>query len=951
MTIKPAIGQRWISDSETELGLGIIIALEDRSVTLLFPAADESRVYALKNAPISRIQFIEGDVIHSAEGDELTIEQIEEKRGLLVYHGKDAAGQPASLSEARLSPVFNLARPHDRLCAGQVDNNEWFNLRIDTLRRRQALVQSPVAGLCGPRIGLIPHQFYIAHNVASRHAPRVLLADEVGLGKTIEAGMILHQQLHSGRSQRVLVVVPSSLQYQWLVEMLRRFNLRFSLFDEERCRDIEVSEADEGAWINPFQTEQRVLVSLDFLVHNPERAEQALSVAWDMLIVDEAHHLEWSPEHASPAYRLIERFAERVPGLLLLTATPEQLGEASHFARLRLLDPKRFHDLDAFLAEEDQYRAVAEAALELQGQAPLSPAVRTALTALLPAERVAAADDDIASRPTVLADLLDRHGTGRVLFRNTREVVKGFPERKVHPAPLELPALYREALAIAEEPVPAALAPETLFSEQEHWPSADPRVSWLQALIKQLKREKILLICAQRDTAMALEAHLRLREGVRVAVFHEGLSLIERDRAAAYFAEPDYGAQILVCSEIGSEGRNFQFAQHLVLFDLPRHPDMLEQRIGRLDRIGQRNTVNIHVPYFTGTAQEALFRWYHEGLNAFEKTCPTAAGVIAELGDGLRAQLAAPEQSELPALLEQTQACHARLSERLSRGRDRLLELNSFRPEQAAALLHEVQELDQSEALPAYMERAWSAFGVDEEEHADENMRVIRPGDHMLTDSFPELDIEGMTVCFDRETALSREDLHFLTWEHPMVQGVIDMIARSENGNANVALLRNKGVKAGTVLLETFFRVELQAPKALQLDRHLPRQLVRVLLDGQGRDLAASVSHDTLRAQLHPLERTTARSVAKSQAEVVVEMVQKAEHIALQTLPALVAETRERLQHYEGQELARLEALRLVNPSVREIEIDAQRQRLQAGLVAVGDARLVVDAVRIIVAG
>lgn len=96
------------------------------------------------------------------------------------------------------------------------------------------------------------------------------------------------------------------------------------------------------------------------------------------------------------------------------------------------------------------------------------------------------------------------------------------------------------------------------------------------------RSQKVLVICAKAATALQLEQVLREREGIRAAVFHEGMSIIERDRAAARFAEEDTGAQVLLCSEIGSEGRNFQFASHMVMFDLPFNPDLLEQRIGRL---------------------------------------------------------------------------------------------------------------------------------------------------------------------------------------------------------------------------------------------------------------------------------------------------------------------------------------------------------------------------------
>ena len=160
-------------------------------------------------------------------------------------------------------------------------------------------------------------------------------------------------------------------------------------------------------------------------------------------------------------------------------------------------------------------------------------------------------------------------------------------------------------------------------------------MAWLQTHLKTLRPEKALVICAHKETAMALEHYLHLKAGVRCAAFHEDLSLIERDRAAAYFAEETTGAQALICSEIGSEGRNFQFAHHLICFDLPAHPDLLEQRIGRLDRIGQGADIHIHVPYLSGTAQEVHYRWLDDGLNAFNATCSVGHQLHAEFREPL----------------------------------------------------------------------------------------------------------------------------------------------------------------------------------------------------------------------------------------------------------------------------------------------------------------------------
>ncbi|RMS13054.1 RNA polymerase-associated protein RapA, partial [Pseudomonas coronafaciens pv. garcae] len=521
----------------------------------------------------------------------------------------------------------------DRLFAGQIDQLSWFSLRYNTLEHTSRQLQSSLWGLGGVRAQPIAHQLHIAREVADRIAPRVLLADEVGLGKTIEAGLVIHRQLLSGRANRVLILVPENLQHQWLVEMRRRFNLQVALFDAERFM-----ESDAG---NPFEDTQLALVALEWLVED-EKAQDALFAAgWDLMVVDEAHHLVWHEDKASREYSLVEQLAEVIAGVLLLTATPEQLGQDSHFARLRLLDPNRFHDLKAFRAESENYRPVAQAVQELLDKGKLSPQAQTTIHGFLGAEgdallaAVNAGDDEAKSR--LIRELLDRHGTGRVLFRNTRAAVQGFPERKLHEYPLPCPVEYLE-LPVGEH---ADLYPEVSFqahsevSEEERWWRFDPRVDWLIDTLKMLKRVKVLVICAHAETAMDLEDALRVRSGIPATVFHEGMNILERDRAAAYFADEEFGAQVLICSEIGSEGRNFQFSHHLVLFDLPSHPDLLEQRIGRLDRIGQKHTIELHVPFLETSPQARLFQWYHEALNAFLNTCPTGNALQHQFGSRL----------------------------------------------------------------------------------------------------------------------------------------------------------------------------------------------------------------------------------------------------------------------------------------------------------------------------
>ena len=948
-----ALGQRWISDTETDLGLGTVVAVEGRMVTLLFPATGENRMYAKEEAPVTRVSFNVGDQIASHEDWTMMVEEVQEKDGLLTYVGvRTDNDEPVALKEVFLNNFIKFNKPQDRLFAGQIDRMSRFTLRYEALVNQHQRRRNPTRGLAGGRVSLIPHQLYIAHEVGHRYAPRVLLADEVGLGKTIEAGMIIHQQLLSGRAHRVLILLPETLQHQWLVEMLRRFNLHFSLFDEERC--IEAFADAE----NPFETEQLVICSLDFLRKKRRRFEQVLEAEWDLLVVDEAHHLEWSEEAPSRAYEMVEALAEQVPGVLLLTATPDQLGHQSHFARLRLLDPERFYDYEAFLAEEQAYGQVASAAQELLSGETLSDEARQILASQLEGLELS----DAAARQQAVHKLLDQHGTGRVLFRNSRANIQGFPERHLNVYPMPLPEQYKTAIKVMgmmggnggelQTRALRYLYPEKIFQQFEGenatWTQFDPRVDWLLELLLSARQQKVLVICSEAATAIALEEALRTREGIRGTVFHEGMSILERDKASAYFAQQESGAQVLLCSEIGSEGRNFQFASHLVLFDLPLNPDLLEQRIGRLDRIGQQNTVEIHVPYLEGTAQRALQLWYHDGLDAFEQTCPTARPVFEAVRDELFELLAANtgDQAALDALLARTREIHEPLKSRMEQGRDRLLEIHASGGVAAQQLVDKLTAEDDDTGMISFALKMFDEIGVNQDDRG-ENALVLTPGDHMLVSSFPGLPQDGMTITFDRPTALSRDDMALLSWDHPMMRGGIDLILGSEIGATSVALLKNKALPVGSILLELIFVAESAAHP--QLYRFMPPTPIRLLMDKNGQNLGEKVAFDAFNRQLTPVNRHLGSKLVTASQPVIHGLIGKGQAIAEELKAGIVDKARARMAQTLQQDLDRLEALKAVNPNVRDSELDYLRN-LQAELHHLIDqTQLKLDAIRFIV--
>ena len=912
-----AIGQRWISETENSLGLGMITALDFRSVTLHFPATDETRIYAVAQAPLTRIVLNKGEQLHHHAGWQGEVLDVQEMNDLLFYLVKNAQGEEIIVNEKELSPIISFSQAKDRLFSSQIDRSEHFALRYQTLLHQQAQFQSPLRGLRGNRAGLIPHQLHIAQEVGNRVNPRVLLADEVGLGKTIEAGMILQNQLFAEKVQRVLIIVPETLQHQWLVEMLRRFNLHFSLFDEERCEDF----AEQA--INPFSTESLIICALDWLKAHPHRVQQAIEAEFDCLIVDEAHHLAWSENAPSAAYLLVEQLANAIPSVLLLTATPEQLGLESHFARLRLLDPERFYDYQAFLKEQENYKPVADAVQSLLSEKPLSAVEKNHISDLLneqdvePLFKALAYHNDEekqAARQELIQNLIDRHGTSRILFRNTRQGVKGFPHR-----------VYHQVTIDATE--------------------GDEKIHWLIDFLKSHRNEKILVICKTAQTAIQLAQILREKEAIRSAVFHERMSIIERDRAAAYFADIDNGAKVLLSSSIGSEGRNFQFACHLVLFDLPENPDLLEQCFGRLDRIGQTRDVQIYVPCLAGSAQQDLARWYHEGLNAFEQTCPIGMALFEQYETLLKVRSENKVDFEQLILQTQKQAKALRLA--LEKGRDRLLELNSNGGEKAQRLAGEIAQTDNSPQLVNFALNLFDIIGVEQDD-LGENSIVITPTGTMLVPDFPGLKEEGVTVTFDRQLALAREELEFLTWDHPMIRQGIDLIVSGDIGKASMALLVNKQLPAGTLLVELIYMIESQSPKGLQLNRFLPPTPVRLLLDSKGNNLAEQVNFNTLQNKLKPLSKDIANKMVKMARPNIEQLIKLGDRKITEIAQAQIQEASRLADQTLSTELNRLIALKAVNKNIRQAEINVLEKQRVLSLEELSKASWRLDSLRVI---
>jgi ATP-dependent helicase HepA len=930
-----APGQRWISENEPELGLGTVSAFDGRYIDIVFSSENESRRYAVSGAPLRRIVFKPGDSIEDRKGRKYSVTSIgrNDGDGVVRYVCGDVV-----LRESELADTVNIANPVERLAHGIVDPIRAFDHRADLLQYRADLLASPVRGFVGGRIDLLPHQLYIAEKVSSQRVVRALLADEAGLGKTIEACLILHRLLLTGRVNRILILVPEHLVHQWFVELLRRFNLTFKIFTKEYCEAF-----DKGT--NPFLSDQLGICSLENVVGDQALGDFAVSGGWDMVVVDEAHHLQRN----GPAYELVQKLSAKVSGLLLLSATPEQLGLEDHFARLQLLDPHRYTDFEVYKRELDLLQEVyvyiesflVEHRIDLAKTPPATVMIPVPAGVLNIGQGPFASVPETGPASMSLDRLIDLFGTGSVMFRNTRRNIAGFPERSVHVAPLDGDTAAKNRLR-AEFEVDTALSNG---KKNVDVAPDDPRVFWLAQLLKKQKDEKFLVICSTKEKALSLQQALQGKCKVDVAMFHEAMTILQSDRNAAWFSE-EKGARVLISSEMGSEGRNFQFCRSLVLFDLPMNPELVEQRIGRLDRIGQRSVVRIYVPYVNGTPQETLCRWYHEGVDAFGKNEPAAARVFEAQSGELHALLTSPSVKAAPLgkLLLKSRELEKRYNEQMLNARDKLFEIASFHQDISRTIIAGVRADDTGCKAMAIMDRLFERYGVAVEEAGAKKQALLT--EYVTDHAFPLPRGERPVITYDRQTALDREEVEFLTIDHPMVRDALDLYLSSDHATTAFALVPDPLTKE--LALEMVFIIECIAPSNCACHRFLPPVPLRVVVNHSCAEVTALYPLQVMRT--HGANGAIQRYVANRKAsEVAVpKMLKAGNEIAAARAKPMIDKAIETMRTMLDGEITRLRYLQKGNPVAVDAAIEqclAERTELEK---AYRSARVRLEMLRVI---
>ncbi|WP_438018095.1 SNF2-related protein [Sorangium sp. So ce315] len=466
--------------------------------------------------------------------------------------------------------------------------------------------------------GVEPHRYQIetARRVLRVFRGRALLADEVGLGKTVEALMILREYQLRGMVRRALVLAPPALVGQWTGELADKAGIA------ARTTDDAARTADPEA----FWREEGVVVASLALARSAKHAPLVQAASWDLVIVDEAHHVKG---RKTAGFKLIDGLHSRF--LLLLTATPIETDLEELYNLVTLLKPGQFATPAAFRAQF------------VDPKDPLSPKNRERLRALLTEVMVrnTRADSGLALPPRyVTTAMVDPLPEERELYERVLAFVRAHAAdagARMLASTLLLgagssPAAVRGSLdrmSASDRRAPALRAALAALAERAASVGASRKGGALVDLAR-AHGEQILVFTRFRDTLSYIEAVLR-DAGVEPVAFHGGLSAA--DKRAALSAFRDGRARVLVSTDAGGEGHNLHHCHVLVNFDLPYNPMLIEQRIGRLHRMGQREEVRVYNLCARGTAEERVLDLLDRRLHLFELVVGEMDMVLGNMAD------------------------------------------------------------------------------------------------------------------------------------------------------------------------------------------------------------------------------------------------------------------------------------------------------------------------------
>lgn len=757
-------GDRLSHRYNPDLGPGKVISLTGRNLLVYFPESDEALRFAANTDALKPLVLTPGSrALHEESGERVTVESEVEEGIYRLVDGRLVPIQELWPLPAESSPVEQLAR-------GKIDSHEDFINRLDGLRLLRLREADGLGSFLGGRIQIFPHQLYVAsracglleeaESAEDALAPvRWLLADEVGLGKTVEACLIMNRLIYTGRVSRALVVAPETLTVQWLGELWRKYHQVFVLIDDRRLEDVE---REHGPGFNPFEVYRRAIVSYEMLTENRRLAEQAVEAGIDLLVVDEAHHIERPPGHPGNAeYRALAPICALGHHVLLLTATPLEHDAHGFFRLLQLLRPDIFPEGESFddlLARRDELP-------------PCTSATRRS---------------DIGGLPPRVGVSIDIDHEGWEVMRRLEERVRALPVKNAAARKRRNEKLRRVMISPSSLQAVVRRTDKETTTRIEEALDKDPRALWLtaQAARWRKQQEKTLVFVSDRETLVYLKDFIEKRGRVRVGIFHEDLTPERRDIEVAQFRLDD-GPALLISTECGGEGRNFEFCKRLVLFDLPWNPTTVEQRIGRLDRIGRIQPTEIiffRPPVGLGRALVALYEaigLFEKPLGGFQRELKSVAEKVTEVAIGKDPN---PPEDIFQPLLDKARDEYSRVQEAAFHELHRAPYEQRMAEPILACVPEELDQLNEQVVL-----KAAARMGLELERQSGNHTWLVEFGSGALVDNIPGVPPGSRFLgTFDRQEAVEDETLEYFSAGHPLVEGVLAELEEGPRGRASL---------------------------------------------------------------------------------------------------------------------------------------------------------------------
>ncbi len=959
-------GQRWLSQTEPELGLGLVLKVEPDRVNIVFPSSETTRVYTVENPPLTRVSFSVGDVLKTQEGKEFTVEDLIEKDGLVTYINKGK-----KVEESRLSDSLTFSKPFDRLLNAQVDDKPVYNLRHRALYRRFKTLRAPLRGFFNGRFNPRPHQLYVAVQSTRQAHPRVLLADEPGMGKTVEAGLILQRLQAFGSADRVLLLAPEYLLETLELELSRRFSFNFARVSADdfatpvKPAKKTSKKGEESA--NPFVGEDWPWESCsleDISGHRGKRAAAAAEAGWDVVIVAGGETLEWSEEGGNPAWVAVEAIAAATKSLLILSdAGPEQ-DARSHFGRLHLLDSEAFATPRKHAAHRKANETIEAALTHLLGVTAWDKEADSYIKPLTTGEpKLKEAlklwkEGREEARDQIIDYLLDGQEQGRYVFRNTRQSALGIPARAVslvrveslkpevrdglkeefkhHGKPVEAKAKSK-ALTSAADSVLAVWLASLVNPAPPAPPTAPPVPSDEAAAPAPLPTA--LVICASRSRALAVEKVLSKK--VQGLVELVGPDIRGSD---------DIAPSVVVVGMEDTIGRSFPGMDITVLWDTPLTLEEASSRLFVAENSKRRDSLKVLVPVIEDTPQEMTAHWLEDGLHAFSTWSPAQAEVEAEyakpvhdIAKRIGVKHNPKLDEELKALIKKSASSHEHALKRIDKHRDHFLEAVSCRKNGAEQAAARMKSTDDDDSLDIFLNRTLEQLGILVETKSGRTV-VVKPNPE-ATFRLEEIPKEGMKLCYSRTTAMVREDADFLTWDHPLVFRATDRLLATAIGNTAYVVWEDE--RAQIVLLEgIFLATPGPADAKLHTSRHMPPTPVRVVISHDFEDMSGEYTSEMVNKIVRNGRREWLRNNARPLYNIIPSMMRILTQRAAVKMRELAGKASHQMEAMFSADVTRLKRLPATTRRTEEI---ARLETLIATLKPlIGEPILSLDQLRLL---